>query len=161
MKRYFFGAFIVILLGILPVYGGEQPFSSDEVVLPPSLADQHGRMHEIDAQLQTLLFAPDRQAGKIVHGLLERRGKAYLHAHSALVVADIQQMPTLIARFLALPRMREYSYPLLLCRKKENCSGLPRRPDQVTVLRLEALSVRSVRYANQSATVRRMVEGEL
>jgi len=77
------------------------------------------------------------------------------------VVADIQQMPTLIARFLALPRMREYSYPLLLCRKKENCSGLPRRPDQVTVLRLEALSVRSVRYANQSATVRRMVEGEL
>jgi len=54
VKRFVFGAFIVILLWILPVYGEEQPFSSDEVVLPPSLADQHGRMHEIDAQLQTL-----------------------------------------------------------------------------------------------------------
>lgn len=161
MKRFVFGAFIVILLWILPVYGGGQPFSSDEVVLPPSLADQHGRMHEIDAQLQTLLFAPDRKAGKILHGLLEKRGQAYLQAYSALVVADIQRMPTLIARFLALPRMREYSYPLLLCRKQEDCAGLPRRPEQVTVLRLEGLKVRSVRYTNQSATVRRMVEGGL
>lgn len=119
------------------------------------LTDQHGEQGRVDAATRILLFASDRASGKIAHAALEPIGANGLAAAGALFVADISPMPGFISSTLAVPKMRKYSYQVLLGQEPADTAALPRRPDQVTLLRATDGTITGVEFIGSAEALSR------
>ena len=106
---------VMLLLSVLCL--GAQATEIGERLAPWTLLDQFDQPYSLDQQTHTLLVARDMDAAKLVKAALEDRPKGYLEARHTVFVADIQRMPTLIAKMFAVPAMRDYSYRVLLDRE--------------------------------------------
>jgi hypothetical protein len=121
----------------------------------PTLAfdDQFGKHHTIDAHTRLLLFAPDHEASKLVDAALKGHDAAFLSQHGIVYLADISEMPGLITRFVALPKLQQHPYPILLGRDAGQTASLPRHPGAVTALRLSNGQVTSIQYLTTAENV--------
>ena len=111
------------------------------------LADQFDVEHAIDTRVRLVLFSRDMDGGKLIREFLAEGGAAFLESRRAAYVVDISGMPTLIARTIAIPRMRDRPYPALLDRDGSATAGFPAKPGSATLLFLDALRVGEIRYA--------------
>ncbi len=136
----------------------ELPVGTGQALPKLQLKDQHDRTHEIDAQTLLVLFAPDRDSSELAHALLEELGGDALAQAGIAYVADISAMPGLVTSIFALPKMRGYSYPLLLGREEADTAALPRRPGEVTLIDLDGGVVTAVRYSADTETLRGELE---
>ena len=111
-----------------------------------SLQDQHGATHVIGTDTRLLLFAADRPASDMINGFLKAQPGDFLSRRQAAYVADISTMPGLITRLVALPRMRERPYRILLVDDPTRVAFLPRRAGAVTLIQLDAGKTGDVRF---------------
>ncbi len=123
-----------------------------------TLEDQHGSEHRVGEATRLLLFAPDQDAGEVARDALEGRSAEDLAAAGIAYVADISAMPGLVTRLFALPKMREYSFPVLLGREPGQSAHLPRRPGRVTVLEVQGGALAGVRYAGDAEALGKALE---
>jgi hypothetical protein len=147
---------LVLALGVAVSANGEEAalWSEGEQLAGFELADQHGDPGRLDQAVRVLLFTGDMDAGKLVRAALE--GDAALQdlaARGVLYVSDIHRMPRVIARVMALPRMRRRPYRMLLDRSGDVTRSIPRAEGQVTVVELDRLRVVSIRYAESAEAV--------
>jgi len=129
------------------------PYAVGEHLPRFELTDQHGRRSTVDEQTELLVFLPDRAAGKLLHAALAGAPPDFLAKHHTVCIADISGMPRLVARFIALPKMRDYPYPLLLAENAELDARMPRRTAAATLLRLKQLQIVSLDFAQTPAAV--------
>jgi hypothetical protein len=115
-----------------------------------SLQDQHGATHTIGADTRLLLFAADRPASDLINGYLKAQPGDFLSSRQAAYVADVSTMPGLITRLVALPRMRERPYRILLVDDATRVAFLPRRAGMVTLIHLDAGTVANVRFLSDA-----------
>nr|WP_288256636.1 FAD/FMN-containing dehydrogenase [uncultured Pseudomonas sp.] len=87
-----------------------------ERLAPWTLLDQHDAPYTLNEQTRVLLVARDMDGAKLVNAALEGKPKGYLNERQAIFLADISRMPRVIASLFALPKMRDYSYRILLDR---------------------------------------------
>lgn len=104
----------ICLLSLLPFVA--QAVEVGSRIAPWTLLDQFDQAYTLDDQAQTLLVARSMDAAKLVDAALQDKPKGYLEARHAIFVADIQKMPTVIAKMFAIPAMRAYSYRVMLDR---------------------------------------------
>lgn len=145
LRGLLFAALLVSSAGALAELAPGEPFP--ELSLP----DQHGEVHAIDAETRLVLFAADRPASDLVNGFLKAQLGDFLSTRQAEYIADISTMPGLITRLVALPRMRERPYRILLVDDPVQVEFLPRRPKAVTVLRLTDGRVEETLFATEDA----------
>lgn len=112
------------------------------------LQNQFGEPLVLGRTLRKLLFVPDRAAGEVLHEALQERGERFLERHQAVVIADISGMPGFISRFIAVPKMRSYSYAVYLGRKAGATQTLPRRRGRMTLLELDRRRITAWRYVD-------------
>lgn len=103
--------------------------------------DQHDRLHTINEDVRLILFSSDRPASKLVQQALEKKNAAFLEQRGLLSIADISNMPTIITRLFALPKMRRSAYPMLLGRTPEKTELFPRESGKLTLVYLNQLEV--------------------
>lgn len=131
-----------------------QPVAAGQSVPELRLKDQHDRAGQVDADTRLLLFAPDREGSDIAHAVLDALGGETLARAGVRYVADISAMPALVTRLLALPKMRDYTYSVLLGREAADTAFLPRRAGQITLLGLDAGTVTEVGYIDSIPALR-------
>jgi hypothetical protein len=136
----------------------EQTVAAGQALPSLQLTDQHERAHDISAGARLLLFAPDRDSSEIAHEVLEPLGGDAMAQAGIRYVADISAMPGIVTRMFALPRIREYSYPVMLARESADTAMLPARAGAVTVLDLAAGTVSGVRFADTADALRAMLD---
>ncbi len=120
-----------------------------------TLNDQNGEPRRIDESVRAVFFAREMEGGKVIRALLDEAGPEYLEKHKAVYVADISEMPSLIASLIAIPKMqRERSYPTLLDRTGETTASYPAEEGRVTVILLDKLRVKSIIYRGTTAGLR-------
>jgi hypothetical protein len=118
------------------------------------LADQHGEPGRVDAGVRLLLFAADMDAGALVRDALEADPSLQdLAARGAVFVSDIHRMPALVTRLFALPSMRRRPYRMLLDREPGPTVRIPREPAKLTLLELDALSIRAISFLDSPDAV--------
>ena len=83
------------------------------------LADQHGETRAVDEGVRFLLFSRDMEGGDVLREAVDDQDAASLARVRAVYLADIHRMPGLVARLIAVPRMRGRAYPMLLDRACE------------------------------------------
>lgn len=118
------------------------------------LNDQHERPGKLGADTRLLIFAPDRAGSDLAHPVLEDLGGEALSQAGVRYVADISAMPALVTRMFALPKMRDYGYPILLAREAAATAPLPRRPEALTLIELDGGRVTAVHYAATEEALR-------
>ncbi len=135
-----------LLLGALPAAAEEAAYAVGERIPPLELDDQHGERHAVDESVKLVLFSRDMDGGDVLREAVGDQTAESLAALGAAYVADIHRMPGLVARFIAIPRMRDRPYPVLLDRDGSATARLPDAEGQATILELDRLTLRAVHH---------------
>lgn len=88
----------------------------DSMVNDIKIKDQFEKEHTIGTNVKTILFASDKASSDMLRDYLLpiSEKENVLEKNSAVYVADISGMPSLIAKFIALPKMKKYPFSILL-----------------------------------------------
>ncbi len=119
------------------------------VVLP----DAHGNEYSVPYPgVRHLLFGTDMAANELMERAFGELDKGEFTASGLVYMADISGMPGLVARFFALPALRDYPFRVLLAREADMLAFLPRKEGAITVVTLSPEGeVSQVRYAQEAA----------
>lgn len=108
-----------------------------ERLAPWTLLDQHDAPYTLNDETRILLVARDMDGARLVDAALEGKPKGYLEQRQAVFLADISRMPGVIATLFALPKMRDYSYRIILDRDARIAPRYPAGEGDVLWLQLE------------------------
>lgn len=108
--------------------------------------DQNDKKIDVTQETICIFFVSDMDASKIVHEVLQFETEESLQKKKLLFISDIHRMPSLITRFIALPKMRGYSYPMALVREKDVSNDIPREKGKVSVFTLQKWKVTKIDY---------------
>jgi len=114
----------ILLLALLPLTANA--LQVGERLSSWTLLDQYDQPYTLNNQTQTLLVARSMDAAKLVNAALQDKPKGFLESRHTVFVADIQKMPTIIAKMFAIPKMRDYSYRVMLDRDRPRGPRPPR-----------------------------------
>ena len=109
------------------------------------IKDQFEKMHKISADTKTILLAETRSTSVIIREYLLTKEKNFLEDNKAQYIADISGMPSLISRFIALPKMRDYPFSILLV-DEEQTKSFTKKEDKITVYTLTDGKVSDVKF---------------
>ncbi|WP_040506714.1 hypothetical protein [Leptospira wolbachii] len=112
----------------------------------------------IPSETTKVLFISDMDASKIIHPILEKEGKGYLESKQAVIVSDIHRMPSLITKFVALPKMKSYPYTLRLVREEKVADSFPRTKGSLTLIQLKEGKVTKIQISNLESEIRSFLE---
>jgi hypothetical protein len=139
---------------------GAEPVGVGASIEPLTLEDQHGAAGAVDAETRAVFLSRDMDGGAFVREALAEDGAAKLEKAGAVYIADVHRMPGPIRRWIAIPRMRDRSYPVLLDTEGEATASLPSEEGKATWIRLEGLQIVEVRLLGTTAEVVSLLRGE-
>ncbi|MEB0206158.1 FAD/FMN-containing dehydrogenase [Pseudomonas sp. CCC3.1] len=108
-----------------------------EHLTPWTLQDQHDQPYTLDNDTHVLLVARSMDGSKLVKAALENQPKGYLEARHVAFLADVKGMPSIIGKFIAIPKMRDYTYRVVLDRDGKIAAQYPGAEDKVLWLQLD------------------------
>lgn len=112
----------------------------------------------IPLETTKVIFISDMDASKIIHPILEKEGKGYLEGKQAVLISDIHRMPSLITKFVALPKMKSYPYTLRLVREEKIADPFPRTKGSLTLIQLKAGKITKIQITNLETEIRSFLE---
>ncbi|MCG9738489.1 hypothetical protein L1D32_10015 [Shewanella insulae] len=104
-----------------------------------TLADQHQAVWELSTNTQVLLFSRGMKGGEIIQEALESLEGPM--PSNWRYVADISGMPSLIAKFVAIPKMQDLGFTIGLDQEGEATHLLPGDKETATVITLDGLKI--------------------
>lgn len=119
---------------------------------------QFGDEVTVAPTVSKLIFAAEMEASKIAHSVLESAGADYLKNRSAVLVSDIHRMPYFITKFVALPKMKSYIYPIHLIREEGPGDIFPREKGKLTLVSLKNYKVLSIKFISNSGELKEELE---
>ncbi|WCL50392.1 hypothetical protein [Leptospira sp. GIMC2001] len=100
----------------------------------------------IPSDTKKIFFISDMTASKVIHTVLSDKPNNFLSDAKSVLISDIHKMPSLITRFVALPKMKGYSYPILLIRDDKTGSLFPHEKEKISYLRLYKGKIVSIQF---------------
>lgn len=143
IKKFLF----TVLLG-LSAFANSLTVGTDIPTL--TVKDQFEKEHIIDANIKTIIFSATKTEGTTIKEFLLTKDKDYLTTNKAAYVADITGMPGLITKFIALPKMKDYPFSVLLI-DEANKTLFPVKEDMISIISLENGKVTDIKYVKTAA----------
>jgi len=110
------------------------------------LEDQFGHKFTYQDVMNTVLYVNNMKAKNLVRDALAELDQSCLRDGKVVYLADISGMPALISKLIAVPRLRDYGYPVWLDYNGLATAALPVKDDEVTVLQLDKGAITAVEY---------------
>ena len=107
LKKFLFAALLAV-----GAFANSLSVGSD--VSNVTIKDQFEKTNTISAETNTILFASDKDMSDILKEYLLSKEGDILTKNNAIYVADISGMPSLISKFIALPKMKKYPFSVML-----------------------------------------------
>lgn len=143
---------LFVICTLLTSFAQASSYVEGDLVSQIQLQDQFENDISVSEDTQTLLFSRNMKGGDIIKEALEVLTAEQKQASDKLVyVADISGMPSLIAKFVAIPQMKDLPFSMALDREGETTRLLPSEKDQATLIKLDRLKVMSVSTFDSSA----------
>jgi len=114
------------------------------------IKDQFEKKHKIAADAKTILVAADKGTSEILRDYFLAKDAKFLANNKAYYVADISGMPSLIAKFFALPKMKKYPFSVLLV-DEEQTKSFTKKEGNITVYTVENGKVSNIKYVKDTA----------
>ncbi|APW66892.1 hypothetical protein LPB137_13980 [Poseidonibacter parvus] len=121
------------------------------------IKDQFEKMHKISADAKTILVAESRGTSVIIREYLLTKDTDFLAKNKAHYIADISGMPSLISKFIALPKMKKYPFSILLV-DEEQSKSFNTKDDKITVYTVTDGKVSNVKYIETTEELKAIFE---
>jgi hypothetical protein len=115
------------------------------------LEDQRGNPFTHQDAMTTVLFVDSMKGNSLIRDTLKDVDVTCMSEGRVVYLADISGMPSLISTLIAVPRMRDYPYPVWLDRNGLATAALPVQEDAVTVLTLKQSAIVAVDHLREPA----------
>ena len=110
-----------------------------------TVKDQFEKEFTIDAKIKTIIFSATKDESATIKDFLATIDKNYLTTNNIAYVADITGMPSLISKFFALPKMKDYSFSILLI-DEDNKALFPVEQDKITIITLDNSKITNIKF---------------
>lgn len=144
---------VAVLLAGVPGGARAASYGLGSQLSKVTLVDQFGKKHTIDENVRVIVLTRDMAASDVIKAALGYDGKAVLDQYGAVYVSDVSGMPSLVRQYLAVPKLKERKYPMLLDTSGEFASRLPFRDKNATLLFLQGMRVVAVEYVANPTTL--------
>lgn len=134
------------------------PYTVGQSVAPLELEDQHGNHTTLTAMPKTLIMAYEKGTGATVNEYLNAQDKGYLKKYNAAFVADISQMPGLVTKLFALPKMRKYVHTVLLIQDEQQGLQFPSKEEKITVMKFQDNILAQVTFITTTDELKAAIE---
>ena len=114
------------------------------------IKDQFEKAQKISPDSKTILVAGDKGTSEILRDYLLSKEKGFLEANKTNYVADISGMPSLIAKFFALPKMKKYPFSILLV-DEDQTKSFTKKEDNITVYTITEGKVSDIKFIKTAA----------
>lgn len=114
------------------------------------IKDQFDKKHVIASDTKTILVAADKDTSTILKEYFLAKDANFLTTNKAYYVADISGMPSLIAKFFALPKMKDYPFSVLLV-DEEQTKSFTKKEDNITVYTVTNGKISDIKYVKDVA----------
>jgi hypothetical protein len=138
IKKFLF----TVLLG-LSAFANSLTVGSDLPTL--TIKDQFEKEHTVGANIKTVIFSATKAESATIKDFLATKDKDYLTNNNIAYVADITGMPSLISKFFALPKMRDYAFSILLI-DEDNKALFPVEEDKISIITLENSKITDIKF---------------
>jgi hypothetical protein len=99
--------------------------------------DQWGKTQVLDESTQWVVYSHHMDGNDWVKGAFDQLKLSNLSAQNLLYVADISAMPSLVSKWLAIPKMQDYAFPIALVREQSRLQNWPKADEQVSIYQLK------------------------
>lgn len=110
-----------------------------------TVKDQFDKEFTIDAKVKTVIFSATKEESNVIKEFLAAKDKDYLTNNNIAYVADITGMPSLISKFIAIPKMKDYAFSILLI-DEDNKALFPVEEDKISIITLENSKVTNIKF---------------
>lgn len=132
--------------------------SVGEVLDVTALENQHGKLFENPSSLELLLYVNGMTAKDVARASIEKIDLQCLTEGRVAYVADISGMPHIISHLIAVPRMRDYPYPIWLDYDGSSTEQLPVEEGNVSVIDIEQGKITNIEFiAEESILTKRLI----
>ena len=151
-------AAVFVCFLLLAGQAAAEPLDVGDRIATFTLEDQHGASHTFDENVHILLFSRDMEGGKLLKEALAETPAGFLDERHAIYVSDISGMPGLVARMIAIPRMRDRAYPMWLDRDGEATARLPDEEGKATLVFCRDRAITRIEHLATAEEVRALLE---
>jgi len=138
---------------------GVAAFAQAEQKLNPTVfMDQWDQPQSLTSDVQWVIFSTTKDGGNWVKTQLEEMGIENLKAKKWMYVADVSQMPSLITKFMAIPKMQDYKFSIALEREGDVTADWPKQEDAVNIYKLNALTIEEVHTLTTKESVAAFID---
>ncbi|QQX80673.1 hypothetical protein JK628_02000 [Shewanella sp. KX20019] len=138
-------AIILILCSLLITPAWANTYVVGDQMETLKLQDQYEADYAIDSSIKQVLFSRSMDGGTIIQTALDEQPELYNEGDLAYV-ADVSGMPSIIARFVAIPQFKKFTYRVALDRDGEITKALPTKEDQATLIQISDNKINKISY---------------
>ncbi|WP_368029958.1 hypothetical protein [Arcobacter sp. s6] len=110
-----------------------------------TIKDQFEKEFTIDSKIKTVIFSATKEESNTIKEFLASKDKDYLTNNNIAYVADITGMPSLISKWVAIPKMKDYAFSILLI-DEDNKALFPVQEDKISIITLENSKITSIKF---------------
>ena len=138
-----------IFLLVFSTYVLSNSFDINSQINSFSLPDQFDKIHTVDDRIKTIIVSFEKDTGKDVNTFLALKNPDFLRHNQAIFIANISQMPSIITKMFALPKMRDYKHNILLI-YDENDKRFLQKEGKSTIYKLENGVIKNISYSSSN-----------
>ena len=141
MKKILLSILVLIAIVGIAQYGfsgkkettntSENALKIGDMIPTFEIKDQFEKTHVISPDSKTIFVAGDMDSYKILRDFLLTKEEGFLKANNSNYLADITGMPSLVSEYIALPKMKKYTFSILLLDETQTNSFVT-KPDILT-----------------------------
>ena len=135
----------LLLLITLSIFEIANPIKVGDTLANITLQDQFETKQTVANDTKTILVAYDKDISSLLKEFLLSKEGDFLSANNAVYIGDIRGMPSLIARFFAIPKMKKYPFKILFL-DEANENFLDKKEDMITVYQLTDGKISNVSF---------------
>lgn len=113
---------------------------------------------KIPKDVKLVIVSSQKATGALVNEYLDSQNQDYLQKNRAVFIADINKMPSLVTKMLALPKLRKYKHPIYINYDERFEEVVPSKEDRVTLMYVENSIIKNISYISTKEELKKAIE---
>jgi hypothetical protein len=130
----------------------------NSTLAPFTLNDQFGEETAVEKMPKILICSFGKESGKLISDYFNAQDANYLENHDIKLFADVAGIPSLLRKTIILPKMKKYSFKILLSDNADFSKQFPKEEESLTVLKIENNSVNTISFVKDEASLKASIE---
>ena len=113
---------------------------------------------KIPKETKLFIVSFEKDTGVFVNDYLKIKNPDYLDKNSAVFIADINKMPSIITKMFALPKLRKYKHPIYINYDENFEKVVPSKEDMTTLIFVKESKIQKISYISEQKELKAAIE---